>query len=76
MKIGHVRINPKEPKSLVMVCDCAYDNVPQRIFGRAPMRHAVLYSTGQVGLISPDEFAKLDLSDLVDLRTLTASSPR
>jgi hypothetical protein len=84
-KLRQVRIDPKGPKAVVMVCDCAYDNVPERMFGRAPMRHAVAYSTGEVGLVTPDEFARLDLKDFTDLRILdtnastervTALSPR
>jgi hypothetical protein len=57
-------------KKIIMVCDRAYDNVPQRI-GRSPMAHAVAYSTGETGLISPEEFARLDLTGFTDLHVLT-----
>jgi hypothetical protein len=75
-KLRQVRIDPKGSKAILMVCDDAYDNVPQRMFGRGPMSHAVAYSTGDVGLISPDEFARLDLRDFTDLRTLDATAER
>ncbi|MCP5426633.1 MAG: hypothetical protein H6966_00025 [Chromatiaceae bacterium] len=65
-----VRVDAADEKRIIMVCDHAYDNVPQRIFGRSPMAHAVAYSTGETGLISPAEYARLDLSGFIDL-TLT-----
>jgi hypothetical protein len=61
-------------KRIIMVCDHPYDNVPQRIFGRAPMAHAVAYSTGETGLISPEEFGRLNLSRFIDLQTLTETT--
>lgn len=64
------RIDLKANKQIIMVSDRAYNNVPQRTFGRAPMTHAVAYSTGETGLISTQEFARLDLTGFVDLQTL------
>jgi hypothetical protein len=69
-RVDDVRVDAVGAKRVIMVCDRAYDNVPQRMFGTSPMAHAVAYSTGEIGLISPDEFVRLDLSGFVDLRTL------
>lgn len=71
-KLDNVRVDPAFEKSIIMVCDRAYDNVPERIFGRSPMAHAVAYSTGEIGLISPEDFARLDLEGFIDLQALTA----
>jgi hypothetical protein len=68
-RLEGVRVDATAEKQIIMVCDHPFDNVPQRIFGRSPMAHAVAYSTGETGLISPEEFARLDLSGLVDLQT-------
>jgi hypothetical protein len=38
------------------VCDKADGNVPQHAIGRAPLTHAVGYSTGETGLIGRREF--------------------
>ncbi len=65
-----VHLNPAGDKRIIMVCDRAYDNVPQRIFGKSPLAHAVAYSTGETGLINPQEFGRLDLSVFLDLQTL------
>ena len=65
----NIRAEPAGPREVVVVCARAYDNVPQRVFLKAPMTHAVGYSTGEAGLINRAEFAKLDLSDFIDLRT-------
>ena len=69
-RLDDVGVDAATDKRIIMVCDHPYDNVPQRIFGRSPMAHAVAYSTGETGLISPEEFARLDLSGFVDLQTL------
>jgi hypothetical protein len=70
IKVEDVCVDPMAKKRVIMVCDRAYDNVPERFFGTAPMAHAVAYSTGETGLISPEEFARLDLSGFIDLRRL------
>jgi hypothetical protein len=64
-----VRIDPAAPRQIVVVCDRAFDNVPDYLLWPSPMAHAVGYSTGESGLISPEEFKRLDLSGFVDLRT-------
>jgi hypothetical protein len=55
---------------IVSVCDTPFDNVPRRMFGRAPFAHAVAYADGSSGLISVEDFRRLDLSGFVDVRTL------
>jgi hypothetical protein len=69
-RLDEVHIDPAAQKRIIMVCDRPYNNVPQRLFGRSPMAHAVAYTTGETGLISPEEFARLDLTDFTDLRAL------
>jgi hypothetical protein len=66
--VDGVHIDPSAPRRVVVVCDQAFDNVPNYLLWRAPMAHAVGYSTGEIGLISPEEFSSLDLSGFVDLR--------
>lgn len=73
-QVNGVRVDSESPKTVIMACDMAFDNVPRRWFGKAPMRHAVAYSTGDVGLISPEEFQELDLNGFTDLRTLSGES--
>lgn len=62
-------------KQVILVCDRPYNNVPQRPWPlwRAPMAHAVAYSDGTTGLISPDEFADLDVRAFVTLDFAAAS---
>lgn len=69
-KLENVRVDPHGAKQVVIACDRAYDNVPQRRFWWSPMMHAVGYSTGEVGLISPSEFEQLDLTGYVDLQAM------
>ena len=69
-KLEGVRIEPNATKMVIMVCGRAYDNVPQRRFGRSPMTHAVAYSTGETGLVSSEAFSRLDLNGFVDLHLL------
>ena len=68
-------VDPAGPKQIVIVCDHAYNNVPWGRFWKSPMTHAVGYSTGTTGLISPSEFAQLDLDDFVELRETTPEIP-
>jgi hypothetical protein len=62
---GHCRV--------IVACDTPYRNVPRPWFGLAPPTHAVAYSDGTSGLISPDEFAALDLSKFVPMDELYPS---
>ncbi len=59
--------NEPQPRRVIVVCDTAYRNVPQRRFGSAPPTHAAGFADGSCGLISTTEFAKLDPASLVPL---------
>lgn len=63
-----IRFDPARPREVVIVCDRPYDNVPQRLLFRSPKAHAVGYSDGTAGLISPDEFAHLNTAGFVDIQ--------
>jgi hypothetical protein len=65
-----IKVGPDAGKCVLIVCDTPYSNVPQRRFVRAPATHAVGYSDGTTGLISPAEFEKLDKSSFVLLDVL------
>jgi hypothetical protein len=69
-RLEDVRVDPTTDKQIIMMCDQAYDNVPRRMFGRAPLTQAVAYSTGETDLITLEEFARLDLRGLIDLQAL------
>jgi len=73
-KVDGVRLDSAADRRIIMVCGRAYSNVPQRFLGRSPMTHAVAYSTGETGLISPQEFARLDLTGFVDLQTMAETT--
>lgn|GEM_PF-950299 len=73
---GDVRINPAAAKRIILVCDHAFDNVPRRWWGRAPMTHAAAYSTGEVGLMTSQEFARLNITNFVDLIASNTGEPR
>ena len=73
-RLADVRVDPTADRRIIMVCDRPHSNVPQRVFGSSPMTHAVAYSTGETGLISPEEFARLDLTGFVDLQTLAEAT--
>jgi hypothetical protein len=67
---GPLVLSEERPREIVAVCDTPFDNVPRRIFGRAPLTHAVAYSDGSTGLISVQEFRRLDLSGFIDVKTI------
>ena len=69
-----VRIGVSGNRQIILVCDRPYQNVPQRVFGKSPPAHAVVYSTGETGLISPSEFARLELKGFVDLQALAETA--
>ena len=62
---------------IVVVCPKEFDNVPQPIllnlYHKNPA-HAVGFSDGRTRLISPVEFAKLNLSGFVSTASLTTNS--
>lgn len=60
-------------KTVVAVCDTPFENVPKPTIWnlyRKNAAHAVGYVDGSKGLITPDEFSKLDLTNFVDVATL------
>jgi hypothetical protein len=67
---ANVTVVPDAGRRIVIVCDQPYTNVPRRRFTTAPPSHAVGYSDGTTGLISRDEFEKLDKSSFVALDLL------
>jgi len=75
-----MRTNTIEPEHsdrlLIAVCDTAFNNVPQPTLWNGYKRtpgHAVAYADGSRGLISPEEFRKLDLSGFVSAKRLVAA---
>ena len=64
----------REKRELLAVCSKPYDNVPQRLIGKAPLTHAVAYSDGSSGLISIENFRKLDLTKFVDVKMLVGTN--
>jgi hypothetical protein len=63
-------------REIVIVCQRQFGNVPQptlRNFYRQNPAHAVGYSDGTTGLISPEQFRNLNLADLASLSNLVAS---
>ena len=60
-------------KEIIAVCDRAFDNVPRRRLGKAPLTHAVAYADGSTALMSIDEFQRVDLSRFVDVRAIQNS---
>ncbi|MDB6022310.1 MAG: hypothetical protein JWQ04_2167 [Pedosphaera sp.] len=65
------------PKRIIVVCDTQYGNVPQPTVWngwRENPAHAVGYSDGTAGLISPEEFKTLDLSGFIDATKLPANN--
>jgi len=69
---GPVRIDEGAPRRIVVLCDTPFTNVPQRRFIKAPPTHAVGYSDGTTALITPVEFAKLDITSFAPLDTCIA----
>jgi hypothetical protein len=65
-----VAVGEASGRQVIAVCDTAFDNVPRRLFGRAPRTHAVAYADGSTGLLSVADFLRLDLRGFVDVRTI------
>ncbi len=65
--------NPSPSRLVVIACERPFENVPQpalwNLYRKNPA-HAVGYSDGNTGLISPAEFMALDLSSFVPLSSL------
>ena len=66
-------------RQIVVVCDRAYDNVPQPAVWnlyRGNPAHAVGYSDGTTGLITPAEFSGLDRRGFMSLTALATNHSR
>jgi len=64
-------------KQILVVCDRAYGNLPAPTWRngyRKNLAHAVAYSDGSGGIITPAEFAKLDFALFIKLSSLTEPS--
>lgn len=61
---------------VVIVCESEFDNVPKSSwsFDRKYPAHAVGYSDGKSGLISPSQFTNLSMVGFVSLRNLATNS--
>ncbi len=62
-----VRVGDSGSRQIILVCDHPYDNVPRRVFGKSPPAHAVAYSTGETGLVSPARRALFPQANLLGL---------
>ena len=66
----------EDPKQIIVVCDTAYNNVPQptiwNLYSKNPA-HAVAYADRTTGLITPKQFRELDLKEFMDAHELVVS---
>jgi hypothetical protein len=65
------------PKQIVIICGHAYSNVPQPTIWnwyRKIPAHAVAYSDGSTGLITPKQYNELDLSGFIDASQLPTNA--
>jgi hypothetical protein len=63
-------------REIIIVCPEQFDNIPKPGFWNAFWRnpaHAVGYSDGSAGLISPEQFTNLNLSGFVSATNLAAN---
>jgi hypothetical protein len=69
--------NDKSKREIVIACRKEFDNVPKpalwNFYHRNPA-HAVGYSDGTTGLISPEQFANLNLNGFVSLVSLATNT--
>lgn len=67
---------PVDERRIIAVCDTAYRNVPEHRMGMwrwpAPPTHAVAFSDGTTGLISPEEYAEINRADMIDVASILA----
>jgi hypothetical protein len=64
-------------RQVIIICEREYDNVPKPAlwnFYRKNPAHAVGYSDGTAGLISPEQFTNLNLNGFVSLSSLATNS--
>jgi type II secretory pathway pseudopilin PulG len=71
---GPIIFRDGQPKAIVAVCDHAFDNVPRRFIGKAPLTHAVAYSDGSTGSMSEEKFQRTDFSKFIEVRTIAQKS--
>lgn len=67
-----------ESNPVIAVCDHEYDNVPQPTIWnlhRKNPAHAVAFYDGRTALISPAQFAQMDLDPFVNLASLPETPP-
>jgi hypothetical protein len=64
------------PRTVLMVCDTPFRNVPRSTLMPPPPTHAASFSDGTTGLISVTEFNSLDRSTLKPLDELVAPPKR
>lgn len=62
VRTGDVVVGKHAPRTILVIGGKPFRNVPQRRFGCAPATYAVGYADGEIDLITPAEFASLDLS--------------
>ena len=63
-------VNQLQPKSVVIVCDRPFRNVPRYLFGQPPPAYAAAFSDGTTALLTEKQFAALDHAAFVSLNTL------
>jgi hypothetical protein len=75
-KTNFVWQSDKEKKEIVIVCGKEFDNVPRSpwTFFLKNRAHAVGYSDGTTGLISPTEYTNLNFSGFVSASSLATNS--
>ena len=59
-----------EARTILVLCDTAYRNVPRLMIGQSPPTHAAAYTDGSTTLITEQEFSRLDRSDFIPLDAL------
>ncbi len=62
VRTGDVVVGTYAPRTILVIGGKPFRNVPQRRIGLAPPMYAVGYANGETGLISPAEFAQLDMN--------------
>jgi hypothetical protein len=77
VKTNFIWATDNSNREIVAVCPTLFSNVPEPIllnFYHKNFAHAVGYSDGTTGLISPKEFANLNLSNFVSAADLATNS--
>ena len=77
LKTNFVWQNTNSKREIVIVCEKGFDNVPKPTIWnlyRKNRAHAVGYSDGTTGLISPEQFTNLSLIGFVSLSQLATNA--